>query len=60
MNTYLHIAKKNDFIFFINLQKCQTSFFHVVIIRYCLQNVEENNELNLFWNKAVTIKMWKK
>ncbi len=58
MNTYVHIAI--FFVFFINLQKCKTYFFHVVIIRYCLQNVEENNEFNLFWNKAVTIKMWKK
>ncbi len=49
------------FFFFFNLQTFLTNFFHVVIMGYCLQNFEENNELNWFWNKAVTYnKMWEK
>ncbi len=40
-------------LFYINLLKFQTNFFHVVIMRYCLYNFEENKEFNTFWNKAV-------
>ncbi len=51
VNTYVH-----DFYYyyFMNLQRFQTNFFHFVILGYCLWDFEENNELNQFWNKAVT------
>lgn len=36
------------------MQTFQANFFHIVIVGYCLYNLEEHNEYNLFVIKAVT------
>jgi len=41
------------FSFFI-FNKLAKNSFHFVIMGFCVYNVEENNEFNPFWNKAVT------
>ncbi len=40
VNTYVGYIRL--FHFFINLQRFQANFFHIVIIGYCLLNFEEN------------------
>ncbi len=54
LHLYIHtllIACDFRFLFLINLRRFQTNLFHVVIMGYCLYNLEENNA---FLNKAVT------